>query len=307
MMIIPSKANFLQSQLLGDSLNIMSNHLSPTRRYRNRRRCHALRLRYLIATALGCAGQRRECRDPAQCDATSEENIALASSSVSAASQVDSETRCDDSAASFDIVYADCLASLCRIEVPCCTYFREWMNQEVPVTRGGRLRDIYSLPPLHMWPANISCGKLVINSCLQVANVCIASLNFLNSDMKRERCKPHKSLKPTAAQISVFDHICSQTVRFLCQLDEVATCGCAWNVAFLQLQGAARTSYEKIKGDCVDLPAVAATCEPCDLISDSLVHAVTNPDSLFPGNGVRDMAPLPTRPDERSEYVRLTG
>ena len=71
-----------------------------------------------------------------------------------------------------------------------------------------------------------------------------------------------------------------------------------------ECEAQALPSYDSIRSEAVDLPQMAATCDPCKLIHEELATAVQDPTKIFPA-GASPMPVESVKANQRDEYVRV--
>ena len=188
----------------------------------------------------------------------------------------------------------------------CAVFFRKWWGHEPCSTSvgGARLRDLFPIPALREWPMQINSLAICQETCLSMSNMCIGALNFLNIGMKASVGPTVMRRSPSAAQLETQRHVCRRVVRFLLRFNASAGTHFAWRDSFEDCEAHAVPSCASIRSEAVDLPQVAATCDPCKLIHKELAHAVQDPTVIFPAGPSR-MPVENVKADQRDEYVRL--
>ena len=169
-------------------------------------------------------------------------------------------------------------------------------------TSNERQRDIFPLPLLISWPADVAlCSQSAESACV-VANACLLSLNLLWADFKVARLSRPLRCYPTAGQADVQRHVAQQTAHMLLRLAEHRL---HWKGAFEHFEKTCQPQYEPLKGDAVDLPDKAATCDPLPNLPEDLRAAVTNPDHIFP-DGLQLVPEMRYRSaEDKAEYIKL--
>eukprot|EP00439_Symbiodinium_sp_Y106_P070151 s430_g12.t1 len=157
-------------------------------------------------------------------------------------------------------------------------FFRKWWGQEPSAVGSGRLRDLFPIPPLLEWPMLIGSLAIRKETCLDMSNMCIGALNFLNTGMKA----------------SIGPIVMRRLDRIL--LGKIASTD--------ECEAQALPSYDSIRSEAVDLPQMAATCDPCKLIHEELATAVQDPTKIFPA-GASPMPVESVKANQRDEYVRV--
>ena len=178
-------------------------------------------------------------------------------------------------------------------------------TQKTPSTR---VRDLLPLPMLPQWPSEICCGSLDVLVCKDTANVCIAALNCLHCGLKDADSSTGIAKKPTTAQAAAHQHICARVLRFLQRLEDQIGHGLPWEGAFGECEESvsAGAKYELLQSAAVDLPATAATCNPCSLIPEEMVHMVSAEHSIFPNGLTHGFVNNVISQQQRMQYVYLT-
>ena len=92
--------------------------------------------------------------------------------------------------------------------------------------------------------------------------------------------------------------------RFVERVDGCCAEGLFWKGAFQEAE-VDSLAYEKIRSEAVDLPASAATCDPCALISEGLAVSISQPHTVFPRQPTTAELPRVCKEDWH-DYVRLT-
>lgn len=175
-------------------------------------------------------------------------------------------------------------------------------------TKSGRCRNLFPLPLLSEWPRAISVPEGTQDGALPLANLCVVSLNMLWADFKVARIQPPREL-PTEAQKETQHHVASRTARLLTRLAGKLQGKFLWRDAFSQFETATLRQYEPLRGDAVDLPDQAATCNPVLHVSSNLQEALCNPSAIFPDEVCHDKSVSADMGDglETAEYVRLVA
>ena len=167
-------------------------------------------------------------------------------------------------------------------------------------------KDIFPLPPILKWDAGLTAADEQAH--LVCSNVCVAALNFLDQGMPKNPSEIRSSRRCSSAQLAVHQHIMQRTARHLGKLADAWEGGFNWTGSFSKYESTSSSCYEKVRGDDVDLPSTAATCDPALLAREELWRLVVQPDNVFPStfepSGLVREAPLTGQ--EREEYLRLT-
>ena len=169
----------------------------------------------------------------------------------------------------------------------------------------GRHRDLYPLPLLGFWPEDVRVPGTCMEAALSIANACILSLNALWCDVKVARVLPPRN-RPTAPQQEVHNHVVNRTARLLSRLSQHQDQGFPWCGMFNRFEQARQPRYEELRGDAVDLPQKAATCDPLVHLPFGLREAVSHPATIFPdqADGIpSDMGS--EQATDRREYIAL--
>lgn len=169
----------------------------------------------------------------------------------------------------------------------------------------GRHRDLYPLPLLGFWPEDVRVPGTCMEAALSIANACILSLNALWCDFKVARVLPPRN-RPTAPQQEVHNHVVNRTARLLSRLSQHQDQGFPWCGIFNRFEQARQPRYEELRGDAVDLPQKAATCDPLVHLPFGLREAVSHPATIFPdqADGIpSDMGS--EQATDRREYIAL--
>ena len=182
------------------------------------------------------------------------------------------------------------------------SFFRDWIR--IRPSSGGRCRDLFPIPPLTVWPSCVPVQKIDAGVCLDVSNMCIGALNFLNAGFKPAFTECAMRKLASTAQSSSQRHICRKVVRYLSRLDEQLGHTLPWHHSFQQCERSTMPCYEDIRCDLVDLPAQAASCDPSRLICEGLRRPVSSASVIFPHGAA--CAPLTVPREKRAEYLKLT-
>ncbi|CAE7302251.1 unnamed protein product [Symbiodinium sp. CCMP2456] len=185
--------------------------------------------------------------------------------------------------------------------------FYRSLFSEVPQSCARRnSKDIFPLPPILEWDVGFAATDEQAH--LVCSNLCIAALNFLYQGMPKNPSEIRSSRRCSSAQLGVHQHIMQRTARHLRRLADAWEGGFKWTGSFSKYESASSSCYEKVRGDDVDLPSTAATCDPALLAREELWRLVVQPESVFPNacepSGLVREAPLTGQ--ERQEYLRLT-
>ena len=146
----------------------------------------------------------------------------------------------------------------------------------------GRTRDIFPLPEIQTWPSTVEFISDMRPADLKVANLCIVGLNAMWADFKTHRLTAPWRSNPTICQLEAQRHVAVKTARMLTRLQAVAGDKWAWRGAFQHFESASSSQYEPLRGDAVDLPLQAATCDPLQHIPRDLVCAISDSSAIFP-------------------------
>ena len=146
----------------------------------------------------------------------------------------------------------------------------------------GRTRDIFPLPEIQTWPSTVEFISDMRPAALKVANLCIVGLNAMWADFKTHRLTAPWRSNPTICQLEAQRHVAVKTARMLTRLQAVAGDKWAWRGAFQHFESASSSQYEPLRGDAVDLPLQAATCDPLQHIPKDLVCAISDSSAIFP-------------------------
>ena len=158
------------------------------------------------------------------------------------------------------------------------------------------------------------CGRRLLmqgqgeDSLLMCANVCVAALNHLEQGMPTASATTHRS-EGIAVHTAVHQHICGRVVRFCSRLNDALGASFHYQGAFDKCAGKlAASGYETVRGDAVDLPKQAATCDPSTLVDPALWRSVCQADAIFPSTAAvaEDMKFAISCAPQRQEYVKLT-
>ena len=176
----------------------------------------------------------------------------------------------------------------------------------------GRLascrRQLFPLPRISVWPQAVDAEGQGEDSLLMCANVCVAALNHLEQGMPTASATAHRS-EGVAVHTAVHQHICGRVVRFCSRLNDALGASFHYQGAFDKCAGKlAASGYETVRGDAVDLPKQAATCDPSTLVDPALWRSVCQADAIFPSTAAvaEDMKVAISCAPERQEYVKLT-
>ena len=196
------------------------------------------------------------------------------------------------------------LLDTCRL--PLAIFYRSLFS-EVPqscATRRGK--DIFPLPPIMKWDTGVAGADEQAH--LVCANLCVAALNFLDQGMPKNPSEIRSARRCSFAQLAVHRHIMQRTARHLTRLAGAWEGSFNWSGSFSKHESEGRSCYEKVRGDDVDLPSAAATCDPALLARQELWRLVVEPEAIFPNasdpSGLVNADPLLGQ--ERQEYLRLT-
>ena len=171
-------------------------------------------------------------------------------------------------------------------------------------------KDIFPLPLLDVVPEWLVLDGAVADrtAVLKCLNSCMMALNFLNLGMPKAPGPAKSRTCYSQSQRTVVQHIASRVIRFLSRLDRAWASSFSWQGA-LQSFAPKTSNYEKVRGQDVDLPAVAGTCNPSQLVPQQLWEQVSDPARVFPQNcepaSCWSHAAAPEV--ERRAYVHLTA
>ena len=159
------------------------------------------------------------------------------------------------------------------------------------------------MPPILKWDAGLTAADEQAH--LVCSKVCVAALNFLDQGMPKNPSEIRSSRRCSSHNLRSTSTLCRELrvtlVNWLMP-------GRAGTGSFSKYESASSSCYEKVRGDDVDLPSTAATCDPALLAREELWRLVVQPDNVFPStsepSGLVREAPLTGQ--EREEYLRLT-
>ena len=168
-------------------------------------------------------------------------------------------------------------------------------------------QDLFPLPSISRWPEAVDIKGLGQDSALACANVCVVALNHLEKGMQSTPAGTPRTAG-TSAQAMVHQHICGRVVRFLGRLNDTLGSSFCYKGAFDKHERATKGSAcEPVRGDAVDLPDKAASCDPSTLVDPDLWQAVRQAECVFPGVSAGETFGFPcSLGSERREYIKLT-
>ena len=183
-------------------------------------------------------------------------------------------------------------------------YYRSWIAEE-GAKASKRSRDLFPLPRLVAWPAEVPRHDVDLDVCIGYANFCLGSLNCLSIGMKEYKSSESVGKKASAAQTSAQKHVCSRVVRFLQRIDDVYSDeGWPWHGSSTQTEEDTKKS-QTINAAAVDLPVSAGSCDPLTMIDSVLAAKIADPNHLFP-QGAPDFSVANFSKQQQAEYVKLT-
>lgn len=214
----------------------------------------------------------------------------------------------EDSAGKREIDFARTLLGhfhlvLKKPELPLASAFEHWCA--VDTFARGRQRDVLPLPPLTQWPTHRQWEQGAEIVFVELTNLCMFALNLLWADFKVARMPRCGGRRATAAQQEALTHIAQRVERLILRLFNASSGSFVVSRSFERHESGGNTSYEPIRASDVDLPQVAASCDPVALVSPGLREALTKPGRIFgDADGVHISGAPPSGP-ERDEYVGL--
>ena len=163
--------------------------------------------------------------------------------------------------------------------LPAACFYRESACSESrkPPTRR---RDLFPVPPLLKWPETVAVPCAKVDAYLAYANLVVKMPNYLYVGMRLRRA--HAGSSPTQAQLSTQVHVANRVARYLAKSFGALQGPLSIAGAFSVFEENARSGVQPLKSDAVDLPPVAATCEPFDLIDDKLAAHILSSETVFP-------------------------
>ncbi|CAE7188709.1 unnamed protein product, partial [Symbiodinium sp. KB8] len=165
-----------------------------------------------------------------------------------------------------------------------------------------RQRDLFPLPALQSWPLDDT--DCLTETALAIANLCLASLNVLASDMDPGKAG-HGRSTPTVAQQGVHEHVCNRCQLFLRRLRDSGDESFAWRGSFRFFEEKPHAKYPAMKAEAVDLPSAAATCDAVKLLPADLADMIMDPKQLFPAGSQTESWPMGVMGRDRDEYIKL--
>ena len=139
---------------------------------------------------------------------------------------------------------------------------------------GKRVRDLFPLPRC-AGSENIDCG----NDVLFLANTCLAALNSLERGGKFVQFAPNA---PTKAQRNVHKHVAERCERMLKRLDAQDEFCSDIGLGIKRYEPGSQGPSLALVADRVDVPPVAATCDPEPLLCDELSKHWQEIGKIFP-------------------------
>ncbi|CAE7517435.1 unnamed protein product, partial [Symbiodinium natans] len=161
-------------------------------------------------------------------------------------------------------------------------YWRHWVSCDC-ATPKYRLRNLFPIPKLAAWPDQVERGDIRVETCMAVSNFCLAAFNCLEQGLKAATASQSFPARATAAQSSVQLHVADRVVRYLARLNKFFGHTLLWRNTLNSDAGAGSKQYRDLRTEDVDLPQVAATCEPLGLIEAELAAQIRDASNVFPG------------------------
>ncbi|OLP74045.1 hypothetical protein AK812_SmicGene46529 [Symbiodinium microadriaticum] len=189
-------------------------------------------------------------------------------------------------------------------ELPLALFYRALLEPCVG-SKERRQRNLFPLPPIRQW-SDDSVDRRNLPAHLTCANLCVAALNFLDEGMPQKPGLVRPPGRCSAAQRAVHSHVMQRTSRFLSRLAAASGARFNWVGSFDQHEDSGKSRYEKLRGNDVDLPVCAGTCDPAKLVRRQLWEAAGNPNCVFPDCTAEPAGLQALRGRDRQEYLRLT-
>ena len=168
----------------------------------------------------------------------------------------------------------------------------------------GRQRDIFPVPLPELWPESVPCREEFCSIRLVILHCCLSALNFLAVDFNAARSQPSRCAA-TASQRAVTNHVARRCAGFLHRLAEACPPNFDWTSGFGRYESAEKSCGLELKAEAVDIPAQAGTCDPSPLLSDDLLQAVSDVESLFSRELSYTLQTPGPKGKDRSEYIKL--
>lgn len=204
--------------------------------------------------------------------------------------------------------YADAVTTLLKLETcPAARYINNWLCWHQEHRKGDRQRDIFPIPPVGVCSTADRGSLCYAEEAVQIANIVLGSLNFLESNFKAFDSKQHVRSVPTLAQQEVQRHVLMRTDRFLQRLGRECGESLEWRGASKVFAKASRRSAVSLVAAHVDLPSHAGSCEPYGLMLEASAEVLPTISQIFPDSPAGSIGTAPPRGPERVEYVKLVG
>ncbi len=155
---------------------------------------------------------------------------------------------------------------------------RAWRSE--PTQAIGDRRDLFPLPRASAQdlPQGTDSG---IDGVTDLVNLCLAGLNCLHTGCRHSAFAPPCQGGPTASQRQVLAHVSLRTAALYQRLadDEAIPSGAA---ALRRYEPEAAVSPPQLVAENIDLPSVAASCDPIGDVAVELKHVLEWPGDIFP-------------------------
>ncbi len=146
-------------------------------------------------------------------------------------------------------------------------------------------RDVFPLPraDVALFPSHMAPEEVAIS--LDFVNFCVAGLNCLDAGLGFYRFAALRGSGPTAAQRTILTHVVNQSLATLDRLASIAS-GLSPSEVLASFEPGSSEAAPRLQADSVDLPTVAASCDPIRFIGPALRLFLEDPSQILPEHSV---------------------
>ncbi len=180
---------------------------------------------------------------------------------------------------------------------------RSW--RALSATSDADRRDLFPLPSasLSNLPAEFPEASRAL--LLDAVNLCIAGLNSLHRAGAVAPFAAPRAGGPSSTQQTALGHVSERTAAMFWRFED-SLLPKSEPMALQSFEPSTAPAPPRLSADHVDLPAVAASCDPMKLVGPELLDTLGDPSTIFPDEPVGVGSIRAPRAD-RGEYVRLTA
>ena len=164
-------------------------------------------------------------------------------------------------------------------------------------------RDLFPLPSVSASWLSADLPQELQAMLLDAVNLCIAGLNCLERTGAVAPYAAPRDRGPSSTQRAALEHVCASTTAMFRRLRALKPLG-AKLVALRSFEPYAAAPPPRLVAEQVDLPPVAASCDPLELVGPDLLAKLRRPRSIFPRAPV-GVGSVRAPRGARGEYIQV--